>query len=212
MFGISHNLDIEGPLVCGRYIRAKKLLQSSGRHTPLPHVFREGGGHRPAVGGKGKGKKGKVWGWSDERVHSVMGLVQMHEGEYQRWPHTWGRPSPGGNADWRRIWQPAVGGLGTDDPLVRHHQLQLSPMTSSPRRSDLQSARQMAIMSGSGSTIVRRSAGQPLAAVYEARNVFITNLPEVLLLHLDTHTAAEVYQKWLQCEVIIGKRPRRGHA
>ena len=70
----------------------------------------------------------------------------------------------------------------------------------------------MAIMSGSGSTIVRRSAGQPLADAYEARNVFITNLPEVLLLHLDTHTAAEVYQKWLQCEVIIGKRPRRGHA
>ena len=69
----------------------------------------------------------------------------------------------------------------------------------------------MAIMPGSGSTIVRRSAGQPLAAAYEARNVFITNLPEVLLLHLDTRTAAVVYQEWLQCEVIIGKRPRRGH-
>ena len=67
-------------------------------------------------------------------------------------------------------------------PLLRHHQLHLSPMTSSPP-SDLQSAREMA-MSGSGSTIVRRSAGQPLAAAYEARNVFITNLPEVLLLHV----------------------------
>ena len=64
--------------------------------------------------------------------------------------------------------------------------------------------------SGSGTTIVRRSAGQPLAAAYEARNVFITNLPEVLLLHMDTGTAAQVYQEWQQCEVIIGKRPRRG--
>ena len=83
-------------------------------------------------------------------------------------------------------------------------------MTSSSG-SDLQSARQMA-MSGSGSTIVRRSAGQPLAAAYEARNVFITNLPEVFLLHVHERTAEEVYQQWQQCEVIIGKRPRRGHA
>ena len=90
-------------------------------------------------------------------------------------------------------------------------------------RSDLQSARQMA-MSGSDSTIVRRftgqqlaaaafwrrAAGQPLAAAYEARNVFITNLPEVLLLNLHERTAAQVYHEWQQCEVIIGKRPRRG--
>ena len=168
-----------------------------------------GGGHRPAVGGKGKGKTGKVWGWSDERVHSVMGLVQMHEGEYRRWHPVWG-PSPSGNADWQQNLQPAVGGLGADHPLLTHHQLQLSPMTSSPR-SDLQSARQMAIMSGSGSTIVRRSAGQLLSAAYEARNVFITNLPEVLLFHMHQRTAAKVYQEWQQCEVIIGKRPRRGH-
>ena len=60
--------------------------------------------------------------------------------------------------------------------------------------------------------IGRSSCSEPLAAAYEARSVFITNLPEVLLLHLDKHTAAVVYQKWLQCEVIIGKRPRRGHA
>ena len=67
-------------------------------------------------------------------------------------------------------------------------------------------------MSGSGSTIVRRSAGQPLAAAYEARNVFITNLPEVLLLHMHRRTAEQVYKEWQQCEAIIGKRPRRGHA
>ena len=137
------------------------------------------------------------------------GLVLMHEGEYRRWHPAWGA-SPGGNEDWQKILQPAVGGLGADHPLCRHHQLVLSPMTSSPP-SDLQSAREMA-MSGSGSTIVRRSAGQPLAAAYEARNVFIINLPEVLLLHMHRRTAEQVYQEWQQCEVIIGKRPRRGHA
>ena len=56
----------------------------------------------------------------------------------------------------------------------------------------------------SGSTIVWRSAGQPLTVAYEARNVFITSLPEVLLLHLHTRTAERVYEEWLQCEVIIG--------
>ena len=65
-------------------------------------------------------------------------------------------------------------------------------------------------MSGSGSTIVRRSAGQPLAAAYEARNVFIANLPEVLLLHMHQLTAKTVYHEWLECEVIIGKRTHQG--
>ena len=136
-----------------------------------------------------------------------MGLVQMHEGEYRRWHPDWGSSS-GEDEDWQKILQPAVGGLGADHPLLRHRQLQLSPMTSS-FPSDLQSARQMA-MSGSGSTIVRRSAGQPLAAAYEARNVFIINLPEVLLLHMHWCTAEQVYQEWQECDAIIGKRPRRG--
>ena len=62
-------------------------------------------------------------------------------------------------------------------------------------------------------TMIGRSyCSQPLAAAYEAHNVFITNLPEVLLSHMNKRTAAEVYQEWQDCEVIIGKRPRRGHA
>ena len=214
LFGINYPLDTEGPLVCGRYIAARKELQRTGSpflYTWLPEVFRAGGRPRPCKG---------VWGWRDGRVHSVMGLVQLHEGEYRRWHPNWWHPNVSGwgtsafvDEDWKKILQPDLAGqLGADHPLLSHHQLQLSPITSSPG-SDLQSARQMA-MSGSesGSTIVRRSAGQPLAAEYEARNVFITNLPEVLLLHLHTRTAALVYEEWLQCEVIIGKRPRRGHA
>ena len=64
--------------------------------------------------------------------------------------------------------------------------------------------------SGIGSTIVRKSAGQPLAAAYEARNVFITSLPEVLLLHMHERTAKQLYQEWQECDIIIGKRPQRG--
>ena len=49
-----------------------------------------------------------------------------------------------------------------------------------------------------------------VGAAYESRNVFIVNLPEILLHRMWTHTAAEVYDRWSECEVIIGKRPRRG--
>ena len=208
MFGINYRLGVEGPLFCGRWIRAKlKLQEIRVLYRQLPEVFRVGGSRpRPT---------GKVMSWRDERFHSVMGLVVLHEGEYRRWHTNW---APRGTAafadeDWQKIWQPAVGGgLGADHFLLSHHQLQLSPMTSSAG-SSLQSVRQMAMSgSASGSTIVRRSAGEPLAVAYEARNVFITNLPEVLLLHLHTRTAAQVYQEWQQCEVIIGKRPRRGQS
>ena len=151
-----------------------------------------------------------VWDWKDERAHSVMGLAQLHEGEYRRW-HPAGGPSAGGNANWKEILQPAVGGLGADDLFVCHHQLALIPLTSSPP-SDLQSAREMARSgSSSGSTILRKAAGQPWATAYEARNVYIANLPEVLL-RMHQCMATAVYQAWLQCELIIGKRPRRGRA
>ena len=213
LFGIDYPYGVEGPLVCGRWIRAKnKLREIPVLYRQLPEVFRVGGCRpRPWC------KTGKVMGWTlrDERFHSVMGLVLLHEGEYRQWHANWG---PRGTSafqdeDWQKIWQPAVGGgLGADHFLLSHHQLQLRAMTSSAG-SNLQSVRQMAMSgSASGSTIVRRSAGEPLAVAYEARNVFITNLPEVLLLHLHTRTAEQVYQEWLQCEVIIGKRPRGGHA
>ena len=106
--------------------------------------------------------------------------------------------------------QPAVGGLDHDHTLVKHHQLVVSPVTAAPP-SDLRSARQMAT-SVCGTTIVRRCAGQLLAATYEARNAFITSLPDVLLFHLHRHTASRVCTERQECEVIIGKRPRRGRA
>ena len=60
--------------------------------------------------------------------------------------------------------------------------------------------------SGINSTIVRKSAGQPLAVAYEASEV-ITSLPEVLLLHMHEHTAKQLYQEWQECDIIIGRRP-----
>ena len=94
---------------------------------------------------------------------------------------------------WHPAWGPSPGG---------------PPALSDWRK--LSRARLMAMSGWRASTIVRRVAGQPLAAAYEARNVFIINLPEVLLFHMHQRTAAKVYQEWQECEVIIGKRPRRG--
>ena len=140
-----------------------------------------------------------------------MGLVQLHEGEYRRWhSERWGKaPEDCGNEEWQLLNQ-TDGGMETYHWIWRHHQLQMTAMTST-RPPDLQSARQQKA-SGINSTMVRKARGQSLTATYEARNVFITSLPEVLLLHMHKCTAKQVYQEWQQCEVIIGKRPRRGHA
>ena len=51
--------------------------------------------------------------------------------------------------------------------------------------------------------IGRSSTSQPFAAAYESRNVFITNLPEVLLSHMHKCMAKQLYQEWQQCEVIM---------
>ena len=59
-------------------------------------------------------------------------------------------------------------------------------------------------------TIVRRSVGLPWEAPsFEARDVFVVSLPEILLQR-PMATAAQTYEEWLQCETIIGKRPPRG--
>ena len=65
--------------------------------------------------------------------------------------------------------------------------------------------------------IGRSSCSEPLAAAYEARNVFITSLPEVLLLHMYRcctlrRMAKQLYEEWQECEIIIGRRPQRGGA
>ena len=47
-------------------------------------------------------------------------------------------------------------------------------------------------------------------ARYESRDVFIVSLPELFLHFLHTRCAAEIYGEWLEAEVIIGCKHRRG--
>ena len=140
-----------------------------------------------------------------------MGLVRAHEGEYRRWNDAWGPVAPNSEEVtevWQVLAQPAVGGLDPDHQLITHHQLQLHPVTSAAPGT-LQGARQIA-MSSSASTIVRRAVGQPWEVPsFEARDVFVVSLPEILLRR-PMATAAQTYEEWLQCETIIGKRPPRG--
>ena len=144
---------------------------------------------------KAEAKARHPGGIGEWRIHDVMGLVLLHEGEYRRCHPFWCPAGVEITEEWQKLKQPAVGGLDPDHPLFTHHQLQLQLVTSAAS-SNLQIARQMA-KSGSGSTIVRRSAGQSLTAVapsFEARNVFIINFPEVLLLNLSEHTAEELHR------------------
>ena len=208
-FGHDYQLNIDGPEVCGRYIKAKNLLRRIGLHRPLPRVF-HAGGDPSARRGKGHTKSQPLAASSsDQRVDAVMGLVQLHEGEYRQWHKAWG-DYPGGTMDWQRFRGPAP---LPGHPFWSHHQLQLRPVTSGIP-SSLDHARQFRPMSPlqyfTGSTILRSASGKLLEAAYESRNVFIVNLPEILLHRMWTHTAAEVYDRWSECEVIIGKRPRRG--
>ena len=45
---------------------------------------------------------------------------------------------------------------------------------------------------------------------FEARDVCIVSLPELFLTHLHTRTAKELYDEWMDAEIIIGKKPPRG--
>ena len=163
---------------------------------------------------QGQGKKGKsqplaALTWEDERVHAVMGLVQYHEGEYRHWHKAWG-PVPGGHdMDWQRYRGPAPG-----HPFFCHHQLQLQPGTSGSRSlADTRRYSPRPLQHFTPSTILRSAAGQTLEDAYESRNVYIVSLPEILRFASRSSwaTAAEVYDAWRECEVIIGKRPRSGH-
>ena len=191
-FGIDYQMDIEGPDVRGRFIHAKNELQRSGELTPLPYVF------HPAVGGHASGKAHQVCNWRNKCIDFVMSLVQRHEGEYRRWHFMWKDRMPelvhsdeyDGWQGFRPGPQPAIGGF------LMHHRLQRPCQLPSMDSMDPD----LQIISGPDSTIVRRWVGS-----CQVRNIFITSLPEILLLHLNAFTAEQVHQEWKQCEVIIGK-------
>ena len=188
-FGIDYPMDIDGPDICGRYFYAKNEVQWSGEQIRLPYLFH---GWRPSQHG---GKGDPFWTFRDERIQYVTEMVERHEGEYRRRPRlALSVYHSGETEDWRKLQPLAIGSRGPDlhldHPFITHRRLQLAPSSAS----------------GPGSTIVRRTAGQdqPLAASYEARNVFIANLPETFLCSLNTRTVDEVYQEWTSWEVIIG--------
>ena len=189
--------------MCGRYIDAKLALQQHGAQRPLPRVFIDGGDPRA------RKDNSWWWPWEDQRVHAVMGLVQLHEGEFRVWHQAWGNLPGGTYDDWQRFSGPAP----LADGFWNHYQLQTRPVTSGSR-SNLDHARQFCPTTSepcfTSSTILRTAAGLRLNDAYESRNVFIVSLPEILLFSMQTRTAKEVYEKWEECEVIIGKRARRG--
>ena len=45
---------------------------------------------------------------------------------------------------------------------------------------------------------------------FDARDVFIIGLPELFMMHLHSRTARELYDEWLEAEIIIGRKPPRG--
>ena len=65
---------------------------------------------------------------------------------------------------------------------------------------------------GQTSTIVREAAGQPMSTAYEARDVYVVNLPELFLHFLHTRYAGDIYDEWLWAEIIIGRKPPRGQS
>ena len=57
---------------------------------------------------------------------------------------------------------------------------------------------------------MRKAAGKSMDVAFEARDVCIVGLPELFLRHLHTRTAKELYEEWMDAEIIIGKKPPRG--
>jgi hypothetical protein len=157
----------------------------------LPKVFESGGDENRRL-------RHDAYGYCHPRVCAVMGLVSLHECEFRLWQESWGPkvPAVGGTHGWREGWCRYEGpSPAPTDRFFFHKQLQTriggSSITSS-------------------SPLLRACVGQPLAAAYESRNVYIVSLPDLLLACLHTRTAAEIYQEWLAVEVVIGCKSRRG--
>ena len=51
-----------------------------------------------------------------------------------------------------------------------------------------------------------------MSTAYEARDVYVVNLPELFLHFLHTRTAADIYDEWCGAEIIIGRKPPRGQS
>ena len=168
-----------------------KKLWEHGLDKPLPYVFSRGGDER------------KVWWQSgNPRVNAVLGLVTLHHMEFRHWSAAWGPHSPAVGrfapaiSSTRPGWH-EYDGPWPRDPFFFHPQLQTRVGSSS---SD-----------SSSSTLLRACIGvRGDRARYESRDVCIVSLPELFLHFLHKRCAAEIYGEWLEAEVIIGCKHRRG--
>ena len=144
-------------------------------------------------------------GWAKQRCLAIYGLLKAHEFEHRRWIPEWGpkqppEPAVGGSENWQVIMEPAP---AADDPFFGQFQLQRQA-----------GWRHAPAVGGCGqpSTIVREAARQPMSTAYEARDVYIVNLPELFLHFLHTRIADDIYYQWLCAEIIIGRKPPRGQS
>ena len=51
-----------------------------------------------------------------------------------------------------------------------------------------------------------------MSTAYEARDVYVVNLPELFLHFLRARYADDIYDEWLWAEIIIGRKPPRGQS
>ena len=197
-FGHTHRMDITGPAVAGRWIHAKNQVWQEGEWSrPLPKLFRAGG-HLSRF-------RQQAWDEDMQRCLAINGLLKYHEFEHRRWIPEWGpkqppEPAVGGSENWQVIMEPAP---AADDPFFGQFQLQRQA-----------GWRHAPAVGGCGqpSTIVREAAGQPMSTAYEARDVYVVNLPELFLHFLHTRYAGDIYEEWLEAEIIIGRKPPRGQS
>ena len=193
--------------MCGRWIRAKNELRLAGGYQDywnpyqkryetywqgiddLPKLFHEGGYFGRA----------QQQGCCEEevRVRAIMALIMEHELEHRAWMPEWGEPEPavGGSQDWQLYEEEAP----EDHPFFSQLHLQ---------RSTGYSRGNPAV--GGESTIMRKTAGRPMHEAFDARDVFIIGLPELFIMHLHSRTARELYDEWLEAEIIIGRKQPRG--
>ena len=188
-FGHNFRLAIEGRDVAGRWIAAKNALWEHAYDEPLPKVFQRGGDESKIAHRGG-----------NARAHAVMGLVTLHNMEFRKWSMDWGPlPAVGGRmapSFAGQGWRKYDGSLPRpqEDPWFFHPQLQTRVGLSAPNPKS--------------STLLR--AGTCHRTGYESRDVAIVSLPELFLEYMYTRYAEEIYEEWLEAEVIIAVKPPRG--
>ena len=210
-FGINYPLNIEGTDVCGRWLKYRNRLKQAGGfdyywnpdnndwdmmwmgEKALPYLFTEGGHF----------KECHRWGKSDnhQKVLAIMARVMNHEFEHRKWQPAWGSTEVPAHLedtfwDWTRVEEAAP---GPNHPVFGHHQL-----TKVPGATRQPLAPRFASPVGAESSVVRKAAGYTMREAYEGRDVYIVGLPELFFFNLHTRTAEDVYNEWLEAEIIIG--------